>query len=60
MTFAGKSIFVFGGTSGINLGIARGFARAGAIVGVASRNPERVETASAELSRLGGRVRGYV
>jgi len=60
MTFAGKSVFVFGGTSGINLGIARGFARAGAIVGVASRNPEHVETASSELSRLGGRVRGYV
>src|SRR6516164_7860693 len=60
MTFAGKSVFVFGGTSGINLGIARGFARAGAIVGVASRNPQRVETASAELSRLGGRVRGYI
>ena len=33
--FTGRAVFVAGGTSGINLGIARAFARAGARLGVA-------------------------
>lgn len=48
--FRGKNVFVFGGTSGINLGIAHGFARAGAHLSVASRNPDKVEAARAALS----------
>lgn len=48
--FTGKNVFVFGGTSGINLGIAHGFARAGANLSVASRNPEKVAAAKAALS----------
>ena len=48
--FRGKNVFVFGGTSGINLGIARGFAAAGAHLAVASRNPDKVEAARAALS----------
>lgn len=48
--FSGKNVFVFGGTSGINLGIAHAFARAGAKLAVASRNPEKVEAARAALS----------
>lgn len=48
--FSGKRVFVFGGTSGINLGIARAFARNGAQLAVASRNPEKVEAARAALS----------
>jgi NAD(P)-dependent dehydrogenase (short-subunit alcohol dehydrogenase family) len=36
--FSGKRVFVFGGTRGINLGIARCFAAAGAKVAVASRS----------------------
>ncbi|RJF85359.1 SDR family oxidoreductase [Sphingomonas cavernae] len=48
--FSGKKVFVFGGTSGINLGIAHAFARAGARLTVASRNPEKVEAARAALS----------
>jgi NAD(P)-dependent dehydrogenase (short-subunit alcohol dehydrogenase family) len=48
--FSGKRVFVFGGTSGINLGIAHAFARAGAHLAVASRNPEKVEAARAALS----------
>lgn len=43
--FTGKAVFVAGGTSGINLGIAEQFARAGAKVAVLSRNPERVDGA---------------
>lgn len=57
--FHGKRVFVFGGTSGINLGIARGFATAGASVAVASRSQEKVDAAVAELTKLGGPVAGY-
>lgn len=48
--FTGKNVFVFGGTSGINLGIAHAFARNGAHLAVASRSPEKVEAARAALS----------
>ncbi len=48
--FTGKNVFVFGGTSGINLGIAHGFAAAGARLSVASRNPDKVAAAREALS----------
>ncbi len=54
--FSGKQVFVFGGTSGINLGIAKCFAGAGAAVAVASRSQEKVDAAVAEL---GPDARGY-
>ncbi|MEL7187397.1 MAG: SDR family oxidoreductase [Pseudomonadota bacterium] len=57
--FDGKNVFVFGGTSGINLGIARCFARAGADVAVASRSQEKVDAAVAGLKELGSNARGY-
>lgn len=56
--FTGASVFVAGGTSGINLGIAESYARAGAKVAVMSRNAERVEQAVAYLSSFGGQVLG--
>jgi len=57
--FSGKRVFVFGGTSGINLGIARCFASAGARVAVASRSQDKVDSAVAELVDLGSAARGY-
>jgi NAD(P)-dependent dehydrogenase (short-subunit alcohol dehydrogenase family) len=39
--FSGTTVFVAGGTSGINLGIAEGFAAAGAAVAVMSRSRRR-------------------
>lgn len=57
--FSGKQVFVFGGTSGINLGIARCFASAGANVAVASRSQEKVDAAVAELTELGSDSSGY-
>lgn len=58
--FSGAHVAVFGGTSGINLGIADGFARAGARVCVASRRPEKVEAAVACLRGLGAEAEGAV
>ena len=51
--FSGQTVFVAGGTSGINLGIALAFARAGARVGVVSRSQEKVERAVKELEAAG-------
>lgn len=57
--FSGKRVFVFGGTSGINLGIATCFASAGADVSVASRSQEKVDAAVQILSASGGTSHGY-
>lgn len=57
--FSGSSVFVFGGTSGINLGIGKCFAAAGANVAVASRSQDKVDAAVAELKELGSDSRGY-
>lgn len=46
---AGKNAFITGGTSGINLAIARRFLRAGANVAVLGRNAEKAEAAGALL-----------
>ena len=47
--YTGRTVFVAGGTSGINLGIARAFAACGARLGVASRSREKVDAAVATL-----------
>jgi NAD(P)-dependent dehydrogenase (short-subunit alcohol dehydrogenase family) len=46
---AGKTAFIAGGTSGINLGIAKRFAQLGARVAVAGRNPEKAANAAASI-----------
>src|SRR5664279_3318240 len=46
---AGKTAFVAGGTSGINLGIAKRFAALGAKVAVAGRNPEKAQAAAVSI-----------
>ncbi|MEL6958279.1 MAG: SDR family oxidoreductase [Pseudomonadota bacterium] len=51
--FSGQNVFVVGGTSGINLGIAQGFARWGARVAVASRSQDKVDAAVEGLKELG-------
>lgn len=57
--YTGKKVFVFGGTSGLNLGIAEAFAAAGANIGVASRSPDKVDAAVARLSRPDRPALGY-
>lgn len=54
--FAGKTVFVTGGGSGINLGIARSFAALGAGVGICGRTEERLQGARSELEALGASV----
>lgn len=56
--FSGKHVFISGGTSGINLGIAHAFARAGAKLTVMSRSQEKVDAAVAALQAHGGAVAG--
>jgi NAD(P)-dependent dehydrogenase (short-subunit alcohol dehydrogenase family) len=56
--FTGRNVFVAGGTSGINLGIAHAFATAGARVAVMSRKQDKVDAAVAELARESGEAFG--
>jgi len=53
LRFDDKHVLVFGGTTGINFGIADAFAAQGATVTVASRKPENVRHAIERLSRHG-------
>lgn len=53
---AGKTAFVTGGGSGINLGIARTFARLGAHVAICGRTPEKLDSAAEQLSVFGNGV----
>lgn len=57
--YTGQHVFVSGGTSGINLGIAHAFAAAGARLTVISRSQDKVDAAVADLQRHGGEVAGY-
>ncbi|SOY64346.1 putative 2,4-dienoyl-CoA reductase [Cupriavidus taiwanensis] len=58
LDFADRHVVVFGGTTGINFGIAQAFARQGAKVTVVSRKRENVEEACAALGQFGGQVNG--
>jgi NAD(P)-dependent dehydrogenase (short-subunit alcohol dehydrogenase family) len=58
LDLAGKAVFVAGGTSGINLGIAEDFARAGARVAVMSRSQDKVDATVDRLSALGAEAMG--
>ena len=49
--FTDRHVFVFGGTTGINFGIADAFARQGAKVTVASRKSDNVQTAIEKLAK---------
>jgi NAD(P)-dependent dehydrogenase (short-subunit alcohol dehydrogenase family) len=58
LDFKGRHVFVFGGTTGINFGIADAFARQGASVTVASRKTGNVDSARTLLARHGTPVHG--
>jgi len=52
-SFAGKSVFITGAASGIGLGLARGFAEAGARVMLSDRDGPGCTAAAADLSQAG-------
>lgn len=54
--FSGRCVFITGGSSGINLGIAHGFARLGADLALCGRSTERLDAARAELEAKGAKV----
>jgi NAD(P)-dependent dehydrogenase (short-subunit alcohol dehydrogenase family) len=54
--FRGKTVFVAGGSSGINLGIATRFAEMGARVALISRSEDRVRAAAETVRAAGGAV----
>jgi len=51
--FAGRTVIVSGGGSGMGLGMAKAFAQGGAKVAVMGRNLERAEAGAAEIAALG-------
>ena len=59
-TFRGKTVFVTGGGSGINLGVARNFATLGAHIAICGRTQERLDGAAVELRDLNAHVSGKV
>lgn len=56
--FDGKTVFVAGASSGINLEIAHGFAREGARIVVLSRSAEKIEGAAQGLRDAGAQAIG--
>lgn len=54
--FKDKTVFITGGGSGINLGIAKNFAAVGANIGICGRTPGKLEAAAEELRALGAKV----
>ncbi len=59
LDFSGAVVFVAGGTSGINLGIAEAFSKAGAKLAVLSRSQEKVTAAIQKLRQYGSEAMGF-
>jgi hypothetical protein len=55
---AGKAVFIAGGSSGINLGIAERFADLGAKLAILSRSQDKIDAAVAGLTKRGARAIG--
>lgn len=55
---AGKTVFIAGASSGINLGIAQHFAQAGARLALVSRSAERIAAAAQTINEAGGTALG--
>jgi NAD(P)-dependent dehydrogenase (short-subunit alcohol dehydrogenase family) len=57
--FKGRHVFVAGGSSGINLGIAEAFAAHGASVSILGRSQEKLDAALVPLRGHGGQAQGH-
>jgi NAD(P)-dependent dehydrogenase (short-subunit alcohol dehydrogenase family) len=60
LDFTQQHVMVFGGTTGINLGIAQAFHARGASVSVASRSADNVRASIESMSSAPDRIRGSV
>lgn len=58
--FAGKTVFITGGGSGINLGVARNFAALGANLAICGRTQGKLDLAARELRELNAHAKGKV
>lgn len=58
--FAGRTVFITGGGSGVNFAIARMFARLGASLALCGRTAARLDAAGAELREMGAGVATFV
>jgi NAD(P)-dependent dehydrogenase (short-subunit alcohol dehydrogenase family) len=54
--FKGKTVFITGGGSGINLGVGRTFAALGGNLGICGRTQAKLDAAAEELRALGAQV----
>jgi len=57
--FSQRHVFVAGGSSGINLGIARAFSEAGARLSLMSRSLDKVQSAAQGLAVAGRQAQGF-
>lgn len=54
--FRGRTVFITGGGSGINLGVAKNFAALGAKLAICGRTQDKLDAAAAQLRALGTQV----
>ena len=57
--FGGKTVLITGGSRGLGLVLARGFAAEGANVAICARDPKELERARADLASRGARVLAF-
>ena len=58
--FTGRTVFITGGGSGINFGIAKSYAAVGANVAICGRTEEKLDHAKGELESLGAKTHAVV
>ena len=54
--FRGKTVFITGGGSGINLGVAKNFAAVGASISICGRTQAKLDAAAGQLRAIGAKV----
>jgi len=59
-TFSARTVFITGGGSGINLGIAKCYAAVGANIAICGRTEEKLDQAKSELEELGAKTHAVV